>query len=243
MPMDEDEEDERAKQKISEVWFPGCHADIGGGWEPDGENLLLSHAPLVWMVREAQKAGLVFDEDKMRDLGCYYDETDKEGSGVKAGDSKENSTPGFPIPVIEVNNNALPSSPSAVSPTSATDLYGLEKPENWRFVEQLHSACTRGKIHDPLQRKQGTPTAGVLSWNIMEFLPFRRMDLRPDGSWKAIWWPLPMGETRDVPLDVKIHNSVIRRMQHDQNYRPGNLIIGGGGRCKRQAPAEAGMGE
>ena len=52
-----------------------------------------------------------------------------------------------------------------------------------------------------------------------------------------------MGETRDVPLDVKIHNSVIRRMQHDENYRPGNLIVGGGGRCKRRAPADAGMGK
>lgn len=49
-------------QDIEEVWFAGGHADIGGGWnKSDGEKWMLSHAPLVWMVNEATKAGLVFD--------------------------------------------------------------------------------------------------------------------------------------------------------------------------------------
>lgn len=50
------------KQNIEEVWFAGGHADIGGGWAPsNGEKWMLSHAPLVWMVHEAAKAGLPFD--------------------------------------------------------------------------------------------------------------------------------------------------------------------------------------
>lgn len=77
----------------------------------------------------------------------------------------------------------------------------------------------------------------------MEYLPFRRMDLQPDGSWKAITLPLPMGEVRDIPEDAKIHHSAIRRMEADENYRPGNLIVGGGGRGVRKAPAELGIGE
>lgn len=47
---DDDDDDERAEQDIEEVWFPGAHGDIGGGWDlPDGEEPL-SHGPLVWMV-------------------------------------------------------------------------------------------------------------------------------------------------------------------------------------------------
>lgn len=39
-------------QDIEEVWFPGCHADIGGGWEKaKGEKWSLSHMPLVWLVQ------------------------------------------------------------------------------------------------------------------------------------------------------------------------------------------------
>lgn len=52
-----------------------------------------------------------------------------------------------------------------------------------------------------------------------------------------------MSEPRDIPYDAKIHNSAIRRMEADDNYRPGNLIVGGGGRGVKKAPPELGIGE
>jgi hypothetical protein len=76
----------------------------------------------------------------------------------------------------------------------------------------------------------------------MEYMPFRRMDLREDGTWKAIVWPLPKGETRDIPANAIIHSSVIKRMLADPSYRPGNLIVGGGGRGVRRAPKDMGIG-
>ena len=48
---------------------------------------------------------------------------------------------------------------------------------------------------------------------------------------------------RDIPENAKIHNSAIRRMEADPTYRPGNLIIGGGGRGIRRAPPERGIGD
>lgn len=76
----------------------------------------------------------------------------------------------------------------------------------------------------------------------MEYLPFRRMDLQPDGSWTPIRWPLPCGETRDMPAAARVHGSVLRRLRDDPAYRPGNLIVGGGGRGLRSAPAHYGIG-
>jgi hypothetical protein len=55
--------------------------------------------------------------------------------------------------------------------------------------------------------------------------------------------PLPRGEVRDMPSNAKIHHSAIKRMQADPTYRPGNLILGGGGRGVVVAPPEAGIGE
>ena len=52
-----------------------------------------------------------------------------------------------------------------------------------------------------------------------------------------------MGEPRDIPLDAKIHHSAIRRMEAVESYRPGNLIVGGGGRGVKVAPKELGIGE
>lgn len=69
------------------------------------------------------------------------------------------------------------------------------------------------------------------------------MDLQEDGSWKPIRWPLPCGEVRDIPDNARVHGSVIRRMQQDDKYRPGNLIIGGGGRGVRMAGKEHGIGD
>lgn len=55
-------EDPRVKQ----VWFEGVHSDVGGGY-PEGETGL-SDTALLWMVKEAHDAGLVFDTDL---LGVY----------------------------------------------------------------------------------------------------------------------------------------------------------------------------
>ncbi len=193
--------DVRRNQDILEIWFSGNHSDIGGGWpKHHTETWPLSHAPLVWMVQEAQKAGLVFDSEKLVDLHCSPDKIDDYGN---------------------------------------KDI-GHER----KFSDALHQSSVSGFMHDCLERRKGLKALSVISWNIMEHLPFRRMDLQPDGSWKPIRWPLPKGEVRDVPADAKVHVSVLKRMQGDDEYRPGNLIsLGEGGRGERVAPKEKGMGK
>jgi uncharacterized protein (DUF2235 family) len=53
-------------QTIEQVWFPGCHCDIGGGNPLAGgvdETTTLSDVPLSWMVNKAVPLGLIFDPD------------------------------------------------------------------------------------------------------------------------------------------------------------------------------------
>ena len=98
---------------------------------------------------------------------------------------------------------------------------GME-PETSRkteFQQILHRAATRGVLHDCLEFNNGLGVSSVLSWKMMEYLPFRRMDLQPDGSWKAISFPLPGGEVRDMPENAWIHHSAIQRMEANENYR------------------------
>ena len=54
------------KQDIQEVWFRGCHSDIGGG---DAEEVTARIA-LRWMLRESCAAGLVPNEDGKALLEC-----------------------------------------------------------------------------------------------------------------------------------------------------------------------------
>ena len=238
-------EDDEGEQDIREVWFPGCHADIGGGWPLQDDDAALSHVPLVWMVREAQKAGLDFDEEKLEALHCYYEEP-------KTVEPRRQTI----VPTIEVD----PVSPNPVNEHDGTNGATNSEPtkdfvddDNFAshhhthpdtdFHNHFHFAATKGRIHDVLQFNNGATRMSVVSWNMMEYMPFRRMDLREDGTWKAIIWPLPKGETRDIPANAIIHSSVIKRMLADPNYRPGNLIVGGGGRGVRRAPKDMGIGK
>lgn len=152
-----DEED----QDIQELWFPGGHADIGGGWALGEGETPLSHVPLVWIVREARKSGLHFDETKMKALHCW-DESIEVG--------RES------VPIIELDGDRVQSSSSD----------GLSE-KHGEFRQKLHHATT-GRIHDCLMFGQGLPRISVLNWKVMEWIPFRRMDLRDDGSWKPIRW-------------------------------------------------------
>lgn len=44
------------QERITQVWFAGAHANVGGGYPNDA----LAMVPLLWMIGEAEKAGLVF---------------------------------------------------------------------------------------------------------------------------------------------------------------------------------------
>jgi len=48
-------------QDVHQVWFPGVHSDIGGGYpEPEKD---LSRIPLNWMLGHAERCGLAFRAD------------------------------------------------------------------------------------------------------------------------------------------------------------------------------------
>ena len=54
--------DEEVKGDLRQVWFPGVHSDIGGGY-PEAESRL-SKCSLEWMLTEAETAGLIIDLKK-----------------------------------------------------------------------------------------------------------------------------------------------------------------------------------
>ena len=203
-----------------------------------GEDFPLSHAPLVWIVREARKAGLRFDYDAMRKMKCCEDEFDDVGRW----NAILNSADSMQVPQLKVTGVGASESESSAAVGVGTNT-NTETDSPSAFRRALQGAATRGRIHDCLLFNNGLPAGSVISWKIMEYLPFRRMDLQPDGTWSSISWPLPKGEVRDIPDGAWVHCSALQRMNSDKDYRPGNLIIGGGGRGVRKAPPELGIGQ
>lgn len=55
------------------------------------------------------------------------------------------------------------------------------------FLQHLEECYTNSIAHDCLIFGGGLPHGTVSFWKMMEYLPFRRMDLH-HGKWKAIRW-------------------------------------------------------
>ena len=53
------QQDDSGDQVLEQVWFPGVHSDVGGGY-PENEDSL-SDSALLWMLEKAQKCNLAFD--------------------------------------------------------------------------------------------------------------------------------------------------------------------------------------
>ncbi|KAL7929371.1 hypothetical protein V8C35DRAFT_315836 [Trichoderma chlorosporum] len=232
------EYEDSGDQDIDEVWFAGGHGDVGGGWQTEsGAGKNASHVPLIWMVREAIRAGLKFDLEKVQELDCF-DLYNEYGSASSKNGRREQERG----PNILVNRDGEEGAEPVAPPSPDTSADGEDPDLKKVFMDMMHKAHL-ARIHDSLVYGGGLSNMAVTAWNMMEWMPFRRMDLQADGTWKPINWPLPRGEVRDIPNNVRVHGSVIRRMKMDETYRPGNLIIGGGGRGMRRAPEEYGIGE
>ncbi|TVY81762.1 Uncharacterized protein LSUE1_G002515 [Lachnellula suecica] len=54
-----------------EVWFMGCHADVGGGAVANEERHMLSRIPLRWMIRQCFECntGILFDTAPLAETG------------------------------------------------------------------------------------------------------------------------------------------------------------------------------
>jgi len=57
------------KERITQVWFTGVHANVGGGYADDR----LAHVPLVWMMDEAEACGVKLQGNLRAALGAQAD--------------------------------------------------------------------------------------------------------------------------------------------------------------------------
>ncbi|KAL4070342.1 hypothetical protein J3A83DRAFT_3177895 [Scleroderma citrinum] len=62
---------ECSQTDVEEVWFAGCHGDVGGGYVKNTERFSLARIPLRWMIRECFKTntGIQFLSSKLKLMG------------------------------------------------------------------------------------------------------------------------------------------------------------------------------
>lgn len=155
---------EKSPQDFEEVWFTGCHGDVGGG-HPDASSGL-AKIPLEWLYREAKAAGIDGD-DRVFNLLTRSVEPgeDAEPAAGQARDEAEKNRRdyGGPDALAEINNSMNLA---------------------WGVVEFLPRKVPRtsfyrrvriGKFYWPLFDRRRVPEGAKLHETVIE-----RMDKRKD---------------------------------------------------------------
>lgn len=111
-------------QVLEQVWFPGVHSNVGGGYPDEG----LSDIALQWMVEKAQNAELAFKKEYLEgNLKCS-----PKGILVNSNTFPFNIVPPYVRPVCKTQGANETVHPSAYERIKAISLY---RPKNLPEVE------------------------------------------------------------------------------------------------------------
>ncbi|KAL2753092.1 hypothetical protein ACRALDRAFT_2112556 [Sodiomyces alcalophilus JCM 7366] len=187
-------------EDIKEVWFPGSHSDVGGGWPATDDNPLDTKQSMsiwqsiknFWTSRKAKAP----TKDVRRDPFQLSD--------VPLA---------WMIRELELVGELDP--PAAVK--WCRSVKGFKR----RFQKRKEQALS-GFIHDSLAFGRGSGFLKVMFWKWMEWLPFiTRWELE-DKEWVRRRFPLNKGQCRDIPTDAVLHESLLWRLKNDPTYEPQN---------------------
>ncbi|PFH47920.1 hypothetical protein AMATHDRAFT_6302 [Amanita thiersii Skay4041] len=215
----------RQPSDIEEVWFAGCHCDVGGGSVANGTRHSLARIPLRWMVRECFKAntGILFKSKALREIGLdpttLYPFVTPRPPPLSPGSMHIEKHPEVTLSkhikslfrskakkAEGSEEGNLITSPSVISATILSE-----------EEEELRDALS--PIYDQLKMKR--------SWWLLEVLPLSLRYQKGDNQW-ITYIGINMGKSRFIPKQhtwgVKVHRSVKIRMdsQHKsgKKYKP-----------------------
>ncbi|KAJ6453178.1 hypothetical protein C8R45DRAFT_847321 [Mycena sanguinolenta] len=222
-----------------EVWFAGCHTDVGGGSVRNDTTHCLSRIPLRWMIRECFKAdtGIMFDAQRLQELGLDPDTLypfvlpRPPALPVGSADKIETIPPrkGWFRRVFSRNRKKdecdFPVSPELESTPLEKPVHGMEEEEELRDALQ--------PIYDQLSLNP--------CWWILELLPLTFRYQKPNDQW-VTEFQANLGRPRKIPhqrphgerteqyngdekpvVNLKVHRSVkTRREACDAKGRPYN---------------------
>ncbi|KAI0962092.1 hypothetical protein AcV7_001013 [Taiwanofungus camphoratus] len=102
------DEDHKNETDVLEVWFAGCHCDVGGGSVPNSSRHNLARIPLRWMIRQCfeTNTGIRFHAELLKKVGldpeALYPEVKKRPPAIytmplasydQTDHNQDNSTP------------------------------------------------------------------------------------------------------------------------------------------------------
>ncbi|KAF9460648.1 hypothetical protein BDZ94DRAFT_888541 [Collybia nuda] len=188
---------------VEEVWFSGCHSDVGGGAVHHGIRHSLARISLRWMVRQCflTGTGIIFTTDSIKKLGF-------DPNSLYPAVSQRPA----PLPVEDLEIRRVPKPRTTLTKLRQGEWPDEPEPKQMsEEEEELYDALTPS--YDQLELKR--------AWWLLEIVPAMRRSVVNDEVVKT--FRPNLGGARIVAAQhrfgVKVHRSVKARMQ--ASYEPG----------------------
>ncbi|KAH7196504.1 uncharacterized protein B0J16DRAFT_365829 [Fusarium flagelliforme] len=204
------------KDNILEMWFPGNHGDIGGGWPA-----MAAKSPQK--MGRLEKLKYIFSTMKPSNLSEPLED-----------DALQMSDMALDWMIREVELVGLKEPESQVRWCHSKDLFKANmnsEPLASNTKTKLQEFVIEGFMHDTLRFGFGSSFFKVLMWNLMEILPFvprwelddKKGEEEVNQGWMQYrLWP-NFNAPRDIPRGSLLHNSLKERLNaEDLKYRPKN---------------------
>ncbi|KAG8925575.1 hypothetical protein FRC00_003842 [Tulasnella sp. 408] len=205
--LDHDCEYHLGKQtEVLEVWFAGCHADVGGGSTKNDDIHTLANPSLQWMVSEvlAHAPEVVFRPDAFT-----YDKAFSTYTVTKSDRTPKLARPRTPstahhAPAAATNGSAGTAGSSALKGRDA------EEEIVHSVVQTNPEKDAKADVNDQLVKKR--------VWLLLEYIPtFQFYELETGGwDWRFRWNARRPREIYDSTPNI--HESVKLRENYDGNW-------------------------
>ena len=189
--------------KVKEVYFPGNHCDVGGGYparftnDDMTEAVQLSDIALNWMLEELDSINAV--AERPEDCLSFNDLKDQ-----------------FQTEFQRVREFAIKSKLH-----DSLRYRGGEGAKHWKSAGfwKFLGTCTFNSSVDHSHESHCTHIFAA------ETLPLARLELiqyNHGRFWQTVHWPPNYGDHRDIPAGAEIHPSVVQRIEQVPGYQPKN---------------------
>ncbi|THH16718.1 hypothetical protein EW146_g3969 [Bondarzewia mesenterica] len=210
---------------VDEVWFSGCHSDIGGGAVSDSTENALANIPLRWMVREVMLAqcGIVFGDTALMRWNVPLTATSafKANRAGDAGKEKvqmkvdEYMGPDAKISEEVDSGNVSESGNEGGEGRKGKGLVQTKTQTSSGEGEGDASTVSKDAIQPMDDELKKMPL-----WWILEIIPTKYSWQDATGKWVDDW-SIHLGRGRWVPDQPKFHESVkIRISDASLKYTP-----------------------
>ncbi|KAF8797700.1 hypothetical protein BYT27DRAFT_6927925 [Phlegmacium glaucopus] len=221
---------------VEEVWFSGCHADVGGGSHHNRVQNSLSFIPLRWMVKEAIAAGtgILFKEEPLKSMGFDLVELAHEMHRLNLDVQRYGLNPSLLESPVSPKTALTPSTEVSLSPAPTSRALPSSYPSLFTAafdhsrlgrlaVAMKHAMDVRDAFADIYDQ-----LIAAKNWWILEVIPMLTTYQESNGNWIRMR-RRNFGLGRNVPFNpdrkVRVHNSVKERMDNTKNdgeasYKP-----------------------